>query len=239
MNSENQPIITAPETPEYEVPWKSIDNWISIFLLALVYIGIVITVEKFGSQIIQSASLILVQLVYLLPLIVIFTYRRINPKALGFGSFKLSTLAIGCGMLIVSYLIITIHNLILSSLGMYTQGEEILSLFDTMESPVWFILVGAVLAPIVEELFFRGFLFQGFRQRYGWVKGLLLSSAIFAAAHLDPAAFIPTFILGSLLAYMYHRTNSVWLGVILHVSINTLGLFMAYVATHLPGFIPV
>jgi membrane protease YdiL (CAAX protease family) len=90
----------------------------------------------------------------------------------------------------------------------------------------------------VEELFFRGFLFQGFRQKYGWVNGMLLSSAIFGMAHLDLAALIPTFILGSLLAYMYHRTNSVWPGIILHVLVNAIGLFAAYAATQMPNLIP-
>jgi len=240
MNSENQQIATPPEPQGYSVPWKPIDNWIGIFLLALIDLGLIVAASQgLGMQLAQSAGLILVQLTYLLPLIVIFTYRRVNPKALGFGSFKLDTLAIGCGMLIVSYMIILVHNLVLTQLGVGTQGEEILNLFGTLESPFWFIVVGVIFAPIVEELFFRGFLFQGFRQKYGWGKGILFSSAVFAVAHLDPVAIIPTFILGSLLAYMYHRTNSVWPGVILHILINGMGLLAAYAATQLPNVIPV
>jgi membrane protease YdiL (CAAX protease family) len=239
MNSEMQPNVTTPEPQNYSVPWKPIDNWIGIFLLALIDIALLFAaVQGLGTQLAQSAVLILVQLTYLLPLIVIFAYRGINPRVLGFGSFKLDTLAIGCGMLIVSYLVILAHNLILTRLGINTQGEEILNLFGTLESPFWFIVVGAIFAPVIEEMFFRGFLFQGFRQKYGWGKGILLSSAVFAAAHLDPAAFIPTFILGSLLAYLYHRTNSIWPGVILHVMINTMGLLAAYAATQLPNVIP-
>jgi uncharacterized protein len=119
-----------------------------------------------------------------------------------------------------------------------TQGEQILQLFDALDSPLWFIVVGVIVAPVVEELFFRGFLFQGFRQRYGWVNGALLSSAVFAVAHLDPVALIPTFILGILLAYMYHRTDSVWIPILLHVLVNGMGLCAAYVATQMPGIIP-
>jgi membrane protease YdiL (CAAX protease family) len=108
-----------------------------------------------------------------------------------------------------------------------------------LDSPVWFFFVGAILAPLVEEIFFRGFLFQGFRARYGWVAGMLISSLIFGAAHLDPVAFIPTFILGCLLAYMYQLTSSVWPGVILHVTVNAMGLFAAYAVTKFPSFLPV
>jgi membrane protease YdiL (CAAX protease family) len=140
----------------------------------------------------------------------------------------------GCGLLIASYVVIIIHNLILMALKIDTQGSEILELFASLESPVWFFFVGAVLAPIVEEMFFRGFLFQGFRQKYGWITAALLSSAIFAAAHLDLVALIPTFILGCLLAYVYHRSNSVWPGVILHFLVNAFGLLAALVSTRLP-----
>jgi membrane protease YdiL (CAAX protease family) len=91
----------------------------------------------------------------------------------------------------------------------------------------------------VEEIFFRGFLFQGFRQQYGWIKGGLLSAAVFAIGHLDPVSLIPTFILGLLLAYMYHRSNSVWPGIILHFLVNAFGFCSLYAMTQLSDVIPV
>jgi len=240
MNSEMQQTVTTPEPQRYSVPWKPIDNWIGLFLLALIDVGLFVAASKgLGSQVAQSATLILVQLAYLLPLLVVFAYRRVNPLSLGFGKFEWSTLGLGCGLLIASYMIILVHNGVLTLLGVETQGTEILKLFDSLDSPIWFIIVGVIFAPIVEELFFRGFLFQGFRQRYGWVGGALLSSAIFGLAHLDPVALIPTFILGLLLAYMYQRSNSVWPGIILHVLVNALGLCTAYAATQIPNLIPV
>ena len=228
------------EAQEYSVPWKPIDNWIGLFLLALIDVALLVAATQgLGTQLAQSAVLIIVQLVYLLPLIFVFAYRRVNPKALGFGMFEWSTLGIGCGLLIVSYVIILVHNGILMLLGVDTQGDQILQLFAALDSPIWFILVGVIFAPFVEELFFRGFLFQGFRQKYGWVSGAFLSSIIFGLAHLDLVAFIPTSILGFLLAYMYHRSNSVWPGIILHVLVNAMGLCAAYAATQVPNLIPV
>lgn len=240
MNPETQPTPPTPEPQSYSIPWKPVDHWIGIFLLALMDVGLLLAVSQgIGSQLAQSAGLVLIQLAYLIPLLVIFAYRRVNPLSLGFGRFEWSALGLGCGLLIVSYLFILIHNAILMLLGVDTQGDQILQLFAALDSPVWFVIVGVIFAPVIEELFFRGFLFQGFRQRYGWVNGALLSSAIFGAAHLDPVAFIPTFILGLLLAYMYHRSNSVWLPIILHVLVNALGLCAAYAVTQLPGLIPV
>jgi uncharacterized protein len=227
--------VPMPEAREYSVPWSVPDSWIGVLLLALVNIGLLAVVLQDPSrQLVQGAALILIQLAYLLPLVLIFAWRRISWKHLGFGKFEWNTLGLGCGLLIASYVVIIIHNLILMAFKIDTQGSEILELFASLESPVWFFFVGAVLAPIVEEMFFRGFLFQGFRQKYGWIVAALLSSAIFAAAHLDLVALIPTFILGCVLAYMYHASNSVWPGIILHFLVNAFGLLAALVSTRLP-----
>ena len=237
MNPEIQQ--SAPEPVIYSVPWKPIDNWIGVILLAMIDAGLLL-VAMLGKQgqLAQSGLLVIVQLTYLLPVVIIFAWRGINWKSIGFGRFQWSTLSVGCGLLIGSYVIILVHNIILTTLGVETQGDEISNLFELLDSPVWFFLVGAVLAPLVEEIFFRGFLFQGLRAKYGWVSGMLISSAIFAIAHLDPASLIPTFILGSLLAYLYHRSNSVWPGVILHMAVNTFGLLSVYVLTQYPNLIP-
>lgn len=228
-----------PASPDHSVPWKFIDNWTGVALLAI--LNVIIFVIMLGGRqtdIAQSAAIILLELAYLLPVIIIFAWRRIHWRALGFGKFDASTLGIGCGLLLASEVIIIIHNLVLVLLGVDTQAETIIRIFTELDAPVWFVLVSAIFAPLVEEIFFRGFLFQGFRARYGWVNAMLLSAAIFAVAHLDPVALIPTFVLGCLLAYLYHRSNSVWPGVIIHFLINALGLCLAYVASLDPSLIP-
>lgn len=228
-----------PASPDHSVPWKFIDNWTGVALLAI--LNVIIFVIMLGGRqtdIAQSAAIILLELAYLLPVIIIFAWRRIHWRALGFGKFDASTLGIGCGLLLASEVIIIIHNLVLVLLGVDTQAETIIRIFTELDAPVWFVLVSAIFAPLVEEIFFRGFLFQGFRARYGWVSAMLLSAAIFAVAHLNLVVLIPTFVLGCLLAYLYHRSNSVWPGVILHFLVNAFGLCGAYLASQNPNLIP-
>jgi membrane protease YdiL (CAAX protease family) len=239
MTLEVQQPVPESEKPNYSVPWKFIDNWIGVVLLIIIDLVIfIITLGGPKAELAQSALIVLLELAYLLPVILIFAWRRVPWKSVGFGKFDLSTMGIGCGLLVGGYIIIILHNILLYVLGVDTQGEEIVKVFTELNSPVWFFIVGAVFAPLVEETFFRGFLFQGFRARYGWQAAMLLSSAIFAAAHLDLVALIPTFILGNVLAYVYHRSNSIWPGVILHFLVNAFGLFGAYFATHYQNLIP-
>jgi membrane protease YdiL (CAAX protease family) len=238
MNPETQQPV--PTTSDYSVPWKFIDNWIGVVLLALidVVIFVIMLGEERRAELAQSAAVVLLELAYLLPVILIFAWRGIHWRHLRFTKFDWNTLGIGCGLLVGSYIIIIVHNALLFLLGVDTQGEDIMRLFAELDSPFWFFIVGAIFAPLVEEIFFRGFLFQGFRERYGWVAGMLISAAIFAIAHLDLVVLIPTFILGCLLAYLYHRSNSIWPGIILHFLVNSFGLLGAYFASNYQNLIP-
>ncbi|HSL43167.1 MAG TPA: CPBP family intramembrane glutamic endopeptidase [Anaerolineales bacterium] len=240
MNSEIREPVVTPNLPNYSVPWKFMDNWIGVALLAIIDVIIFIIMSQGRrTEIAQSAAVILLEMAYLLPVVLIFAWRRIHWKHLGFGRFEWSTLGIGCGLLVASYVVIIVHNALLYLLGVDTQGQAIIEMFAELDSPIWFFIVGAIFAPLVEEIFFRGFLFQGFRQRYGWVNAMLVSSAIFAIAHLDLVVLIPTFVLGCLLAYVYQRSNSIWPGVIIHFLVNSFGLLAAYFASNYPNMIPV
>jgi CAAX protease family protein len=239
MEQHQVPAGGEAEARGYSVPWSIVDTWLGVGLLALLSIGMLILLFiGIGRQYLQNVGILLLELLYLIPIILIFGWRRIPWKYLGFGKFSGSVLGMGCGLLLGAYVLILLHNSVLYMLGIDTQGDEIFEIFNQLESPVWFFLVGAVIAPIVEEFFFRGFLFQGFRQQYGWRSALLLSSAIFGLAHLDPVSLIPTFILGCVLAYVYHRSNSVWPGILFHSVINSLSLIAVYVLSQYPQLIP-
>ena len=189
---------------------------------------------------ITTACVIFLYISYVVPTALgFFAYGRrwteMGPWQLGRFYRPLAVVCVlGCGLLIAGFIIIYVHNALLIFFGVEIQGQEIARLFAELESPVWFFIVGAIVAPLVEEIFFRGFLFQGFRQKYGWVSAMLLSSAIFAAGHLDPASLLPTFILGLVLAYLYQRSNSLWPGIILHFLVNGFSLCAVLIYTRLP-----
>lgn len=227
------------EKETYSVPWSIGDTWLGVVLLVLISGGMVAALFLgLKREYFQNIGVLLLELVYLLPIVLIFAWRRISWKHLGFGAFNINVVGIGCGLLLGGYSIILLHNWLLTIFGVDTQGDQIFQMFDQLESPVWLFVVGAIVAPIVEEIFFRGFLFQGFRQKYGWMPALLLSSAIFGAAHLDPVSLIPTFVLGCVLAVVYHRSNSVWPGILFHAAINSFSLCAVYVISQYPSLIP-
>jgi membrane protease YdiL (CAAX protease family) len=79
----------------------------------------------------------------------------------------------------------------------------------------------AVIAPVVEELIFRGLILQGLRRNYNAFISVFMSALLFALFHLNPWQFPATFILGMLLGWIVLRTHSLLLSILGH-SINNL-----------------
>ncbi|MBI5842743.1 MAG: CPBP family intramembrane metalloprotease [Chloroflexi bacterium] len=237
-NPNPRPVI-KPEPSIPSIPWTIRDVWIGVALLVLIEAVLVFVLLSFPkAKFTQNAGLAAVELFYLLPVATVFLWRHTGWKFIGFRKFTWESLALGCGLLIGGYAIVIVHNTLLIALGVNTQGETLVSIFNSLDAPGWFLFVGIILAPLVEEIFFRGFLFQGFREKMGWLKAALLSSLIFSASHLDPAALIPTFVLGFTFSYIFHRTNSLWPGMILHFTVNSFGLCVAFAVTQIPGVLP-
>lgn len=84
------------------------------------------------------------------------------------------------------------------------------------------LAAAALVAPVCEEIFFRGFAFAGLLKGMSLLPAILLSSAVFAVAHADLGSLVPLFIIGLPLAWARWRTNSLWPGIAIHMANNTL-----------------
>ncbi|MBQ9668234.1 MAG: CPBP family intramembrane metalloprotease [Prevotella sp.] len=92
--------------------------------------------------------------------------------------------------------------------------------------------VVALLAPVVEEIVFRGAVLRtllSWQPRRRWLM-IGLSALLFAAAHLNPAQMPHAFVIGLLLGWMYSRTDSIVPGIAYHWANNTAAylLFVFY-----------
>jgi len=89
-------------------------------------------------------------------------------------------------------------------------------------------LAGAVIAPICEEIFFRGFVFTVVRQTHGMLAAFVVSGILFALAHANLQAFIPILFIAIVFGYVYSRTGSLVPSMVAHGMNNALALAALY-----------
>lgn len=93
-----------------------------------------------------------------------------------------------------------------------TKGNNIL----------FFTFFVALLGPAIEEIFFRGFTYKAFRARWGVRFAMLASALIFALLHMSLVAFLPIFVLGLFLAYLYEKSGSLVPSMTVHMLHNLI-----------------
>ena len=94
--------------------------------------------------------------------------------------------------------------------------EERLSLI------LYSIILSAIIGPVVEEVFFRGFAYSAIKKRVGIRWAILISSAIFALVHMNLFSFLPVMWLGIAMAYLFEKTGSLIPSITLHVIHNSI-----------------
>ncbi|MFA6001039.1 MAG: type II CAAX endopeptidase family protein [Thermoleophilia bacterium] len=248
-NMEGMPGAIMPEPPKKQgmphVPW-SVPDIFAIIGLVLVFGVIIFTAfgavaglvyyTVFGSEPEKlfmdspfvNALMWFVQ--WAVTLGVAFTYMKIRGYQLSLNilGFRRTRLWTAIWLTIVVRILAGIAEAIYSN---YVTPEQtsVTDMFGlSVASYILTMILVAVLTPVVEELFFRGIIHQGLEQRLGFFPGAIISSAIFALAHIDPTLYIPIFILGFGFAYLMHRTRSLWPGIAGHFLVNALAVTLQF-----------
>jgi membrane protease YdiL (CAAX protease family) len=117
--------------------------------------------------------------------------------------------------------------------GMQSFYDFITDLMRQMTGgPVWssFLLV-AIFAPIFEEWLCRGMVLRGLltKMKPGWA--IVISALFFAVIHMNPWQALNAFIIGVVMGYVYYKTGSLWLTMLIHFVNNGF----AVICTHIPS----
>lgn len=131
--------------------------------------------------------------------------------------------------LVLTFLGLSLYGLATRSLGwgpLQSKGLPTALLHDPLLLGSLLVLA-VVVAPLIEEAFFRGFAFTALEPRWGTMGAAVLSSLLFGLAHVWPGLILPTAGLGLLLVYLFRRTGTLWTCVCVHGGFNALSLLLA------------
>lgn len=94
--------------------------------------------------------------------------------------------------------------------------------FDMLLSDRWGYLTIGLLAPLSEEIVFRGAILRALLSRFSPVVAIIISALFFMLIHMNPAQMPHAFLIGLLLGWMYWRTGSILPGVAYHWANNSI-----------------
>ena len=101
-----------------------------------------------------------------------------------------------------------------------------------LNGPVWIVLISvSIFAPFFEEWLCRGIILRGLLTKVKPVWAIVISAAVFGLIHGNLWQAIPAFIIGVILGYVYYKTGSLKLTMLMHCVNNTL----AVIVSKIPG----
>ena len=144
-----------------------------------------------------------------------FKYVNFNLKS--FGEVAGKTIGLSIPLIVAGMIFI---NLCSEFLGLPDMMQDT---FRAMSRNVFGIIAIAIMAPLVEELLFRGAI-QGYLLRTGMKPStaILIASAVFGIIHFNPAQIPFAFAIGLIFGWLYYRTGSVVPGMIGHFINNSI-----------------
>jgi membrane protease YdiL (CAAX protease family) len=160
-------------------------------------------------------------------LVTILVLRRGSPHALGFVRAPWWGWGAAAAGVPIFLAVSASWAIVASLLGLDVEPQQLLLELSAVSFPDrWALLVyGAMGAPLVEEVLFRGFLLPPLVRRTGEVSAIAMSGALFGIAHVsDPYAIVPLVVLGAGLAWLRIQTKSIWPGVLVHAANNSIAL---------------
>lgn len=233
---------SRPSAPP--VPWTARQVLISVAAIAFAFLVVigsimglveVVDVSGWGEHVVLLVATLALQGVMLLTV----WHFAIRPAGgrwalLGFRQVKpiSTTLIVIAGITVCQALVVGYVQLVdWLDIDTLVPGDP----FESWDiDPVSFAIIAfsaVVIAPLFEEIFFRGFMYQAFRRTMPLWPAAILTSLVFGVAHIDPAIIIPIALVGMILLGIYRWTGNLWSSIITHAGYNAIAVIALAVQT--------
>ncbi|MBQ5609060.1 MAG: CPBP family intramembrane metalloprotease [Rikenellaceae bacterium] len=236
---ENSPAEDPMNDPRFEAPraqrfptWGDMLAVVGIYLLATVATSIVMAIvaavsggaesltERMSSGPMSALSYALSMTLTIVGVLIYRKLRRGKGKM-----FRLSMRGFNPMLILWGFVLVLITGIVIEPV-LNLFPESFLDLLNQMgANGGWSVLMLAILAPVMEEVLFRGILLESVREKYSSGRAIVVSALMFGVIHVIPQQVVNAFVIGLILGFIYVRTDSLWPVIIIHALNNA----MAYV----------
>lgn len=231
---------------EYKYKESTLSYIWGIIYPVLIYLGVTVLVSVIATIIVTFISFtkktinptdfveknimllnVIIQLITICIILPIYLYSKKKYYPTYKGKIKISNLIIyGIALLGIS----TISSYLLDLLTkVYTPsdgGIEAINDVILSGSTITSIISVVILAPIMEELLFRGIILNRALSKGSILRAIIISSFLFGFVHLNIIQGINAFVCGIVIAYLYVKTKSLWPCIIAHMFNNAISCIM-------------
>lgn len=128
---------------------------------------------------------------------------------------------IGLSLAIFSNVILELTNILNNDEAAKYVTKSIMSL-----NPILIIFTTILIAPIVEELVFRAFIFKTISKMSNKYVGMIISSLMFGIMHGNVSQGLYAFFVGLVLSFIYDKLNNISYAIFLHSTMNFSSIFI-------------
>lgn len=200
--------------------WVDLFATVGVFVLSSLVGSIVaiVVMKARGAESLTPDLTLLYYLIQMLPPIGYVAWLRHKagrPCGVHIGVRK-----VNLPMLLWGVVVLMASSVVLEPLLLLFPKEEYQNVTDMVGLGGWAILSVVVCAPVLEEILFRGLIFESCRERFGSGAAVLISALLFGLVHGVPVQIINAFVVGLIFGYVYLRTGSLLSVILLHVVNN-------------------
>ncbi|MDU2673686.1 CPBP family intramembrane glutamic endopeptidase [Clostridium hominis] len=191
----------------------------------------IIFVNSWSENILNSITDFIYQYgVILIVIVVINKSFKTNGEILYREEISKKKYLAGIGLMI-GYIFITygVFDIFLYSMPTLNDGlYEYLEEYLLNTSYIFIFISTCIIAPIFEEILYRGVLLNGLLKKYNYKKAIIYSALIFGIAHMNLPQGVNAFFLGVIIGLAYYYTRSIYLCMAMHFINNFLVNFVVY-----------
>lgn len=131
--------------------------------------------------------------------------------------------------MLTAMLVTILLNVVFHMLDSIYSVPDFLENYRSLRNQPLFILSAVLIAPVAEEIIFRGVITRDLLRYHSEKTTILISGLLFGLIHVNPAQILPAIFAGFFLAWLYIRTNNLGLCIFLHVANNAMAVVMMWV----------